>query len=161
MKLEFKKVFRNVSLAVGGVLLLSGCVAKGPQFNGFKKPDNNTSNVYIYRTQILGSATLSNIHQFNMETNKDKVLGVVKLKGYILTNVKPGVYKFWASRNEVGLKVFANKIYCIKHYVSIGFFLPHPQFKLVDLKQCKKEIKDTRLTLPAKSHMFLGHIFKR
>ena len=40
MKLEFKKVFKNVSLAIGGILLLSGCSAKGPQFQSFEKPIN-------------------------------------------------------------------------------------------------------------------------
>jgi hypothetical protein len=141
-----------VSLSLIGiaVLVMSGCSAKGPQFNGFKQPINGQANVYIYRTSYLGAAVTPSIHQTNLTNNQDKVIGSIKPNGYIMTTITPGMYKFWAkteAENEVKIKATPNKIYCIEHYISIGFIVGHPQFKIVDMEKCKKEIKETKLSI--------------
>ena len=38
-------------------------------------------------------------------------------------------------------------IYCIEHYISIGFIVGHPQFKIVDIEKCKEEISKTKLSI--------------
>ena len=144
-----------VSLAVASVaiLVMSGCSAKGPHFNGFKQPESGKSNVYIYRTSHWGLSNTPDIHQTNLTTKQDKIIGNIKPNGYMMTTITPGMYKFWAeteAKNEVNLKANPNKIYCIEHYLTIGFILNHPQFKLVDMQKCKEEIKETKLSLPSK-----------
>jgi hypothetical protein len=131
------------------MLLLSGCGASGPKFEGFKKPSKGKANVYIYRTSYAGAAVVPDIHKTNLSTNKDEVIGSVEPNGYIMTTVKPDKYKFWAKtevENEVQLKANPDEIYCIEHYISIGFLIGHPQFKLVDMEKCKKEIEHTNLS---------------
>jgi hypothetical protein len=130
-------------------MLIAGCSAKGPQFSGFSTPTNGKSNVYLYRdSSMLGGGVAPDIHELNVKTSKDIVLGHINRNGYILTTVNPGEYKFWAkteARNEVDIQTKPNKVYCIKHYITAGFFVGHPQFKLVDMKTCKEEIQDTHL----------------
>jgi hypothetical protein len=141
------------ALTSATILVMSGCSAKGPQFNGFKKPTNGQANVYVYRTSYLGAAVTPDIHKTNLSTNSDEVIGSIKPNGYIMTTITPGMYKFWAkteAENEVKLEANPNKIYCIKHYISMGFVVGHPQFKIVDMEKCKKEIKDTKLSIQEK-----------
>jgi len=147
-----KKLIMTV-LTSTAILVMSGCSAKGPQFSGFKKPANGKANVYVYRTSYLGAAITPDIHKTNLSTNSDEVIGSIKPNGYIMTTITPGMYKFWAkteAENEVKLEADPNKIYCIEHYISIGFVVGHPQFKIVDMEKCKKEIKDTKLSIQEK-----------
>ena len=147
-----KRVLKIAAISMA-VLVMSGCSAKGPQFSGFKQPVHGESNVYIYRTSYLGAAVIPDIHQTDLSTNKDNILGTIKPNGYIMTTITPGMYKFWAkteAENEVKLEAIPNKIYCIEHYISIGFIVGHPQFKIVDMQKCKEEIKETKLSLPDK-----------
>ncbi|ADG92473.1 conserved hypothetical protein [Arcobacter nitrofigilis DSM 7299] len=141
-----------ITLALSGVALfiMSGCSAKGPQFNGFNEPTKGNSNVYIYRTSSLGAGVTPNIHDTNLEDSTDKIVGNVKPNGYIMTTITPGMHKFWAKTevtNEVNLNIDPNKIYCIKNYISMGFLVGHPQFEIVDMNKCKDEIKETKLSL--------------
>jgi len=142
---------RITKVSIGGLvaLILAGCSAKGPQFNGFQKAQNGKSNVYIYRKSYLGGSITPNIHQTNLSTNRDKVIGSVKPNGYIVTTVAPGRYKYWAkteAQNEVVLQVGSNRNYCIKHYISLGILVGHPQFKTIDMRTCTEEIKGTHLS---------------
>jgi hypothetical protein len=141
-----------IRIALIGItsIMISGCTAKGPQFNGFKKPTQGKANVYIYRTSLLAPQSTPYINEKNLRTGEKNIVGYIKPNGYIMTTIKPGTYEFWARtevKNEIYLTAKANNIYCIKHYMSFGFFSPHPQFKLVDMKKCKKEIAQTRLSL--------------
>ncbi len=143
-----KKIIILVLTSIA-ILIISGCSAKGPQFSGFKQPLNGQSNVYIYRTSYLGAGITPDIHQTNLTNKKDRIIGAIKPNGYIMTTITPGMYKFWAkteAENEVNLEVVPNKIYCIEHYISIGFVVGHPQFKIVNMEKCKKEIKKTKLS---------------
>jgi hypothetical protein len=129
---------------------MSGCSAKGPQFDGFKEPVAGKSNVYIYRTSYFGAIVSPNIYKTNIKINNDKIIGSVKPNGYIMTTITPGMHKFWARtevQNEVYLTANPSKIYCIEHYITFGFFVGHPQFKIIDIEKCKKEIKETKLSL--------------
>ena len=149
-----KRKIITLSLTGMAIFIMSGCSAKGPQFNGFKQPENGKSNVYIYRTSYMGAAVTPDIHQTNLETKKDIVLGSLKPNGYIVTTITPGMYKFWAkteAENEVKLEANPNKTYCIEHYISMGFIVGHPQFKIVDMKKCEKEIKKTKLSIADKN----------
>ena len=142
--------FTFLSIAI---LFMNGCSAKGPQFNGFKKPINGNANVYLYRTSYLGAAVIPDIHIIDLSNNKDKILGTIKPNGYIMTTIKPGKYKFWArteAKNEVQIEAYSNKIYCIENYISIGFVVGHPQFRFVDMEECKKDIKETKLSISKK-----------
>lgn len=147
-----KKSLLLQSLIIGAVAFttFTGCTAKGPKFQSFDKPKEDKSLVYLYRTGYLGAAVTPTITQKNLDTNLSISVGNIKPMGYIKTEVAEGNYEFWAkteAKNEVNLKVEKGKIYCIEHYISIGFFIGHPQFKLVDMEQCKKEIKETHLSL--------------
>ena len=145
-----KQRLLTLVLTGSAIMIMSGCSAKGPQFNGFKEPKKDTANVYIYRIGSLGGSVTPDIHKVNLKTNKDIVIGNIKPNGYIMTTITPGMTKFWAkteARNEVNLKADPNKIYCIEHYISMGFFVGHPQFKIVDMEKCKQKIKDTKLSL--------------
>lgn len=134
------------------LLAFSGC-AKGPQFVSFQKPiKDDEANLYIYRKSMLGygSGLKPDIHQTNINTNSDDVLPQLQAGGYIMQTLKVGDYQFWAkteARNEVNLKVEANKIYCIQHYITPGLFIGHPQFELQDLSICEPAIKETKLSL--------------
>jgi len=143
-----QKVIKALILMIAALVLV-GCSAKGPQFNGFKRATANSSNVYIYRTSYLGGAVVPDIHQTNLATKSDKVLGGIKPNGYIVSTVTPGSYKFWAkteAQNEVNLQVEPNQNYCIKHYISLGILVGHPQFEKVDMQTCQNEIKHTHLS---------------
>lgn len=132
------------------LLMLGGCSAKGPQFAGFQKPQDGNSKVYIYRTSFLGAAVVPNIHQKNLDTNESLILGEVKPSGYISTEIKPGNYEFWAkteAKNEVQIAAKANETYCVEHYISFGFFIGHPQFKMIPMEKCEKEIIATNLSV--------------
>ena len=136
-------------LLVGVVIGFSGCAAKGTPFAGFKTPPSGKSNVYIYRTSYFGAGVAPDIHQTNANTKIDKVLGSLKPKGYLETTVEPGNYIFWArteAKNEVALNIQPNTNYCVKHYISMGFLVGHPQFNRVDMKTCAEEIKDTKMS---------------
>ncbi len=132
------------------MLVIGGCGAKGPQFSKFQEPNKGEANVYIYRTSYLGAAVTPTIHQTDLNTSNDKVIGTIKPNGYIMTTITPGMYKFWAkteAENEVNLEINPNKIYCIEHYISMGFAVGHPQFKIVNMDKCKKDIQGTKLSL--------------
>jgi hypothetical protein len=134
------------------VILSTGCSVKadGPQFNGFKTPEKGKSNVYLYRDSYFAAAVVPEIHQKNLNTNEDKIIGKIKPYGYIVTTVDPAQYQIWAkteAKNEVNLDVKPNKIYCIKHYISMGFIVGHPKFKIMNMEKCKKEIEKTRLSI--------------
>jgi hypothetical protein len=140
----------TIALTGAAILAMSGCSAKGPQFNGFKEPAKGTSNVYVYRTSYFGAAVTPDIHKTNLKTNKDEIIGSIKPNGYIMTTITPGMHKFWAkteAQNEVDLTANPSKIYCIEHYITFGFVVGHPQFKIVDMEKCKKEIVETKLSL--------------
>ncbi len=142
------KLFFKIVLIGFVVVLVSGCSAKGPQFKGFVQPVAGQSNVYIYRKSYMGAAVTPDIHQVNLSTKEEKNLGGLKPNGYILTTVEPGTYKFWArteAKNEVTLKANPGTNYCIEHYISMGFLVGHPQFRIVDMQQCKQDIKKARL----------------
>ena len=142
-----------LALSTTAIILFSGCSAKGPQFTNFQQPEKGQSNVYLYRTSYFGGAIQPNIHKENISTKTDTIIGSIKPYGYIMTKVQPGKYQFWAkteARNEVNLDIEPNKIYCIKHYITPGFFIGHPQFKIVDMAKCKKELKKTKLSLNKK-----------
>jgi uncharacterized secreted protein with C-terminal beta-propeller domain len=148
-----KKKLIMIALTIVAILVMSGCSAKGPQFSGFKKPTHGQANVYIYRTSYLGAAITPEIYQANIDNSNYKVVGRIKPNGYIMTTITPGMYKFWATtevKNEVILKVNPNKIYCIEHYISMGWLIGHPQFKIVDMRKCKEDIKETKLSIPEK-----------
>jgi hypothetical protein len=139
-----------LALSSVAVLVISGCSAKGPQFNGFKEPANGQSNVYLYRTSYLGAGVTPDIHKTNEANGQDEIIGSLKPNGYIMTTITQGMHKFWAkteAQNEVDLQADPNKIYCIEHYISVGFFVGHPQFEIVDMEKCKKEIIETKLSL--------------
>jgi len=145
-----KKKLIIIALTSIALLTINGCSAKGPQFSEFEQPTKGQSNVYIYRTSYLGAKITPDIHKVNLSTNDDEIIGSIKPNGYIMTKITPGMYKFWAkteAKNEVKLKIDSNKIYCIKHYISMGFIIGHPQFKIVDMEKCKKEIKETKLSI--------------
>ena len=147
-----KKSLLLQSLLTGVVALtiFTGCTAKGPQFTKFEKPKEGKSLVYLYRTSIIGAAVTPTITQRNLNTNVSLSLGNIKPMGYIKTEVNEGNYEFWAkteAKNEVNIKVEKGKTYCIEHYITIGFFIGHPQFKFVDMAKCEKEIKKTYLSL--------------
>ncbi|WP_456402770.1 hypothetical protein [Hydrogenimonas sp.] len=147
-----RKKIATAALAGMVVVIMGGCSAKGPQFSGFKKPAYGQANVYVYRTSYLGAALTPDIHKTNLTDYRDEVIGSLKPNGYIMTTLSPGMYKFWArteAENEVKLRVNPNKIYCIEHYISIGFLVGHPQFKVVDMEKCEREIKKTNLSLSA------------
>lgn len=147
-----KKIY-SISMAIIVLLGFGGC-AKGPQFTEFKKPNKDEANLYVYRkiNVLMGGHNLNkpDIHQINTGTHEDDVLPQLQAGGYIMQTLKPGEYQFWAqteARNEVNLKIEPNKIYCIQHYFTLGFLVPHPQFELQDLSKCETEIKDTKLSL--------------
>ena len=93
MKLEFKKVFKNVSLVVGGILLLSGCSAKGPKFQSFEKPKNpNNGMLYIYRkAQLVGDVLTYSVIAGNY------YMGNMKINGYSNKEIPAGIIKIYAS----------------------------------------------------------------
>jgi len=143
-------LFQGVLIGAVAFTTFTGCTAKGPQFQEFDKPKEDKSLVYLYRTGVMGAAVTPTITQKNLDTNLSLSLGSIKPMGYIKTEVDEGNYEFWAkteAKNEVNLKVEKGKTYCIEHYISMGFFVGHPQFKLVDMVKCEKEIKDTHLSL--------------
>lgn len=147
MKLK-KYVYSLV--AVGLVLFLNGCSAKGPQFKKFVEPTDKQSNIYVYRTSYAGGAITPDIHLQDLSSNKDVVIGEIKPDGFIVKSVKPGKYLIWAKtevKNEVALDVKKNKNYCIEHYLSFGFLVGRPQFKEVSMDQCEREIKNTKLSM--------------
>ena len=132
------------------VVIFTGCSAKGPAFTEFEKPSEDKSLVYIYRTGIIGGSVTPDIHKKNISTNEDVIIGNVKPSGYIKTEVNEGNYEFWAkteAKNEANIEVKKGNIYCIEHYISIGFFIGHPQFKIVDIEKCKEEITKTNLSI--------------
>lgn len=144
------KNFHTIALSLCGVVIFAGCSAKGPQFTKFDTPKEDKSLVYVYRTSGLGAAVTPKIHQTNLATQEDKIIGYVQPSGYIKAEVPEGDYQFWAkteAKNEVDLKIEKNKIYCIENYISFGFFVGHPQFKQIPLEQCETEIKTTKLTI--------------
>jgi hypothetical protein len=97
-----RKIISLVAIGIA-VLVMSGCSAKWPQFSGFKQPKSGKSNVCIYRTSYLGAAVTLDIHQTNLSTNEDVILGKIKPNGYIMTTIAPGMYKFWA-KTEAKMK---------------------------------------------------------
>jgi hypothetical protein len=136
-----------------GMFIFSGCTAKGPQFSSFEKPKEGNSKVYIYRTSLFGGAINPDIFQKNLDTNESLLLGEVKSMGYISTEIKPGNYEFWAkteAKNEVLISAKANETYCIEHYITMGFFIGHPQFKIIPIDKCEREIVTTNLSIKEK-----------
>lgn len=145
-----KNSLKITALALCGAFMFAGCNANGPQFTKFDTPKDDKSLVYVYRTSGLGAAVTPKIHQTDLVTKEDKVIGFVQPSGYIMAEVKEGDYQFWAkteAKNEVDLKIEKNKIYCIENYITMGFFVGHPQFKLIPLEKCETEIKTTKLTI--------------
>lgn len=145
-----RKKIQISALSLGAMAILSGCAASGPQFVDFEKPKQGNSKVYVYRTSGLGGAVVPSVHQTNLGTNEDKIIGEVKPSGYISTEIQPGKYQIWAkteAKNEVYIDAKADEIYCVEHYISFGFFIGHPQFKLIPIEQCKLDIKTTKLSI--------------
>lgn len=147
-----KKTLLLQSIFTGIVILtiFTGCAAKGPKFTNFKEPPKGKSLVYLYRTSYLGAVVTPTITQKNLDTNVSLSLGQIKPMGYIKTEVNPGNYDFWAKtevRNDININVKKEKIYCVENYITLGFLMGHPQFKLIDMDKCKKEIKKTHLSL--------------
>jgi hypothetical protein len=143
-------LLQGIVVGVFAITAFTGCTAKGPKFEKFEKPKENKSLVYLFRTGIMGAAITPTITQKNLDTNLSISLGNIKPMGYIKAEVDEGNYEFWAkteAKNEVNLKIEKGKTYCIEHYITIGFFIGHPQFKVVDMEQCKQDIKETHLSL--------------
>jgi hypothetical protein len=139
----------SVSISTLALLNFTGCSATGPKFEKFDTPQKDKSLVYVYRTSFLGASVTPDIHETNLETQNDKILGEIKPHGYLKTEVDEGKYQIWAkteAKNEVDLNIEKNKIYCIENYISMGFLVGHPQFKQIDLAKCEQELKETKLS---------------
>ena len=151
------------SLLVAG-LILGGCAAnstgstlnsglstaKGPQFEKFETAQEGKSNIYIYRkAHLLRNVLIPDIHSENLKTKSDKVLPKLLPDGYIKETVDAGDYKIWAAtevQNEIIINAESKKTYCIQYYITPGFIVDHPQFKLQDISKCEQEIKKTKLS---------------
>lgn len=133
---------------IGSMALLTGCAtAKGPDFVKFEVPKENKSLLYIYRTSTTGFQIKPTIHKTNILTNEDDVIGFAEPQGYFYTDIDEGNYQIWAqteTKNEISINIEKNKIYCIEHYISLGLFAGHPEFKLINLSECEQEIKKTK-----------------
>jgi len=137
-----------LGLTTGAMIMFSGCGARGPQFTNFEKPKNpNNGMLYIYRkAQLFGDGLT-----YNVTINDDYVVKM-RLNGYTKKELPKGVVKLYSSTSPLDKTSFKlvlpkNKIICVKSYIGFGLLLGRPKFELVDMKQCKKEIKDTKKEL--------------
>jgi len=143
------KMYLQVLIGAFALLLLTGCGAKGPKFVGIEKPQKNQGLVYIYRpSSLMGAAVSYDMHAKKSATN-DQFIGNLSNGAYIKYITEPNEIEFWGkteSRSSVTLDIEANKMYCIKGEVGIGFFIGRPHLTIVDNKLCLKEIKSTNLS---------------
>lgn len=144
------KMYLQVLIGVFALLLLTGCGAKGPKFVGIEKPQKNQGLVYIYRpSSLMGAAVSYDMHARKSDIN-DKVIGNLSNGTYIKYITEPNEIEFWGkteSTSSVTIDVEANKMYCIKGGVGIGFFVGRPHLTIVDNKLCLEEIKSTNLNI--------------
>jgi predicted small lipoprotein YifL len=152
--MDYMNKLNILSLSTLSAILigLSGCGAKGPQFTTFEKPREGKSLIYIYRNgNFFGGGVQPQIHKTDLESKFSEDIGKIEPSGYIKTEADSGKsYEIWAKTevtNSVKLNSIENKVYCIQHYITPGFFVGHPQFELQDLEKCETEIKKTKLSL--------------
>jgi hypothetical protein len=137
------------------IFSLSGCTAKGPQFQSFQKPKNpNDGIIYVYRPfKFFGIAFKYDVFADRMyHHNEGYYIGKIKVNSYSYKEVPNGIYKVKATTSTldktfIKVKVGKNKIICIRTYPGMGVLVGRANFELVDMKTCKKEIKGTRLNL--------------
>lgn len=142
-----------VTVSCLGVLIISGCgltAAKGLNFTSFGKPKENKSTLYVYRPEgFSGHAINYAVYAFSdKEKNiRNGLIGVLKHGGFVTKEVDPGKTLVWAeteSRTSLGIDVKANKTYCIKAGISMGWAIGTPSLELVDMKTCQEEIQATK-----------------
>jgi len=140
-----KSVFIT-SVIVG--MFFIGCSAKGPKFQSFEKPKNpNNGMLYVYRkAQLVGDALT-----YPVIAGK-YYIGKMKINGYSNKELPSGITKISAStsivdKGELFVNIPKNGIVCVKSRIGFGFLVGRPQFELVDMKKCEKEIKTTRKNL--------------
>lgn len=144
---------KSVSIVLGGLaaaMIFSGCAPKGPQFNGVKKLQKDSGLVYVYRpSKFVGSGLYYDIHVKDTSGN-DKVIGTLTNGSYLQYRSKPGEKEFWAkteSTSSVTIDIEPNKMYCVKGEIGMGLLVGRPHLTIVDNETCKKEIKDTKLSI--------------
>lgn len=146
-------MFKSTRLLVMGLssaFLLLGCSAKGPKFSEVEKIEKGKSVVYVYRpSAFVGGGVTYDVHAKKSD-GSDVVIGNLKSGGYLKYKTKPDEIEFWAkteSKSSVTIDAQANKMYCIKGEVGIGFFIGRPHLRIVDNALCMKELKDTSLSV--------------
>lgn len=143
------KIYTQILLGASALLLLSGCGAKGPKFTEVEKLQPNQGLVYVYRpSSFVGGGVSYDLHTKKAD-GTDKVIGHLKNGGYFSYTTQPDEIEFWAkteSTSSVTIDVQANKMYCIKGEVGIGFIVGRPHLTIVDNKLCLEEIKSTNLS---------------
>ena len=145
-----------VNLSIGIILLFSGCStisapfsAKGEQFAGFKKPEENRGMVYIYRpNKFAGGAVSYDIHVGTSKT-PDFLAGTLLNGGYIEIDLPIGETEIWAKVDDNSIIAFDiknGKTYCIKSALIMADITTRsPDLEIVNMSQCKSEILETKL----------------
>jgi len=148
-----KAIFKSTSLLIIGVcstFLLLGCSAKGPKFTEVEKIEKNKSIVYVYRpSAFAGGGVTYDVHAKKSD-GSDVVIGNLKSGGYLKYKTQPDEIEFWAeteAKSSVTIDAQANKMYCIKGEVGIGFFVGRPHLSIVNNALCMEELKSTSLSI--------------
>ena len=139
------KIMKKSIFLLGSVIVATffiGCSAKGPQFHSFEKPKNpNNGMLYVYRkSQLLGSTTAYSV------IAGQYYIGAMKINGYANKELPAGNIKLHTSlslflKGSLLVHIPKNGIVCVKTYLGSELF------EVVNMKQCKKEIKTTKKIL--------------
>ncbi len=143
------KFIVSLLVVASSIILLTGCSAAGPKFSKMNKPEKDKSLIYVYRPKSSwGKVVTFDIHAKSPD-GKDIVIGNLKNGGYLQYMAQPNEIEFWAkteSTSSVTLDVEANRMYCIKGEVGIGFFVGRPNLTLVNNNLCSVELRSTVLS---------------
>lgn len=144
-----KKLILNF-IALGTVIMLSGCLASGQKFQSFEKNENeNEATVYFYRPNSM-IGVLNPYNVMNMKKEEDGTFSIknswkLRNSSFTVEKLTPGRY-FFTTNVFFTPRVFdfnANEIVCIKLDITPKVLVSsHPNLIKQDLETCRTEIQE-------------------
>ena len=133
--------------ALAACFVLAAC-ASGPKFSEvsstLSKPPAGDGRIYIYRTQTMEGAAV----QPTIDIGGQKA-GACAPNGVSIADVPAGSYDATAqteAESKVHFSIDAGEEKYIHCYITIGFFVGHPNLDLIDAAQGRTDVQDLSFT---------------